>query len=275
MGNRIADLHLARGLDTRNDVTHIPGTQFGTRHHLHLEHTDFIGIILFARIEELHFVALTDDAVHNLEVSDDAPEGVEHGVENQSLQRGFLLAHRMGDTLNDGGKNLFHAHARLARSADNLFTLAAQQLHDFIFHLIRIGTCHVTLVDDRNNLQIVFYRHVEVGYGLRLHALRGVHNEQRAFAGGNGARHLVGEIHVSRGVNQIQNILFLLIHILHLYGMAFDGDTPLFFKVHVIQHLSFSHLYGIGKFQQPIRQGRFAVVDVGNNAKVAYILHCQ
>ena len=31
--------------------------------------------------------------------------------------------------------------------------------------------------------------------------------------------------------------------ILHLYGMALDGDTSFLLKVHVIQHLSVSYLY--------------------------------
>ena len=42
--------------------------------------------------------------------------------------------------------------------------------------------------------------------------------------------------------------------ILHLYGMALDGDTSFLLKVHVIQHLSVSYLYSIGKFQQTVCQ---------------------
>ena len=55
--------------------------------------------------------------------------------------------------------------------------------------------------------------------------------------------------------------------------MAFDGDASLSFKVHVVKHLPFGDLYGIGEFKQPVGQSWLTMVDVGYDAKVAYILH--
>ncbi len=55
--------------------------------------------------------------------------------------------------------------------------------------------------------------------------------------------------------------------------MALDGDAALTFQVHVVQHLSVGHLNGIGEFQQAVGKGGFSVVNMGNNAKVTYILH--
>ena len=62
----------------------------------------------------------------------------------------------------------------------------------------------VDLVDDRDDFQIVVQRQVGVGERLRLHALRGVHHQQRAFAGLQAARDLVGEIDVAGRIDQVE-----------------------------------------------------------------------
>ena len=45
---------------------------------------------------------------------------------------------------------------------------------------------------------------IHVGQRLRFDALRGVHHQQRAFAGGQAARHFVGEIDVAGGVHEVE-----------------------------------------------------------------------
>lgn len=78
---------------------------------------------------------------------------------------------------------------------------------------------------------------IKVGYGLRFDALRGIHNEQGALAGCDGSGDLVGEIHVAGSINQIQNIVLIIKPIIHLDRMAFDGDTPFTFQIHVVEGL--------------------------------------
>jgi hypothetical protein len=56
--------------------------------------------------------------------------------------------------------------------------------------------------------------------------------------------------------------------------MALDGDTALSLQIHIVKQLGL-HIAlanGVGKLQQPICQGAFTVVNVRNNAEVAYIL---
>ena len=271
--NGVTHLHLARSLDAGDDVTHVARTQLVAGHHVHPQHAHFVGIILLAGIEELNLVTLADDTVLYLEIGDNATERIEHRVENQRLQRSILITFGMGNALDNGSQNLFHTHTRLTRCTDNLLTLTTDQFDDFILHLVGHGAGHVAFVDDRDNLQVVLDGHIKIRNSLCLHALRSIDNEQRTLAGSDGARHLVREVHVSRRVNQIQNILLPLVHIFHLDGMALDGDTSFLLQIHVVQHLSFGHLYGIGKFQQAVCQGRFPVVNVGYDTKVTYILH--
>lgn len=111
-----------------------------------------------------------DGAVHNLEVGDDATERVEHGVENQSLQRSFCVTLWMRDALHDGIENLFHALTRLATGTDDVLWVTADEVNDLVLHLVGHGTGHVYLIDNGDNLQVMIDGEIEVGDGLRLYS---------------------------------------------------------------------------------------------------------
>ena len=114
LSDGITHLYLPGVLDTRDDISHIAGTKLLTRHHIHLQHSHLIGIILHTCIEELHMVTLSDHPVHNLEICDDSPEGIEYRVKDKSLQRSLLITDRMRDALNDGIENLFYTFSSLS-----------------------------------------------------------------------------------------------------------------------------------------------------------------
>ena len=56
------------------------------------------------------------------------------------------------------------------------------------------------------DLQVVLQGQVGVGQGLGLHALGGVHHQDGALAGGQGAGDLIVEVHVARGVDEVEGI---------------------------------------------------------------------
>ena len=68
----------------------------------------------------------------------------------------------------------------------------------------RIGRGQVDLVQHRDHFDALLDRGVAVGDGLRFDALRGIDHEQRALAGRERARDLVGEVDVARGVDEVQ-----------------------------------------------------------------------
>ena len=115
--------------------------------------------------------------------------------------------------------------------------------------------------------------HVEIRDGLCLYALRGINDQQGTFAGSYGTGDLVGEVHMSRGINEVQDIFLALVHILHLNGMTLDGDATFALQVHIIEHLTFSHLNGLGKLQHSVSQGRLTVVDMSDDTEVSYMIH--
>ncbi|OPZ73152.1 MAG: hypothetical protein BWY83_00249 [bacterium ADurb.Bin478] len=138
---------------------------------------------------------------------------------------------------------------------------------------VHIDVGQIDLVDDRDDLEVVVDGQVQVGDGLRFNALRGIDDQQCALAGGQAARHLIGEIHVARRVDEVEQIGHAVTgFIFHGDGVHLDGDAPLTLQIHAVQHLVF-HLiarHRAGGLQQPVGQRGFAVIDVGDDAKISY-----
>ena len=179
----------------------------------------------------------------------------------------------MGYALDDGTQYVVYSLPCLARGIDDVVEVATDEVDNLVGHLFGHGVGHVDFVDDWHNLQVVVYGHVEVAYGLGLHALRGVNHQQCAFAGCYRTAHLVGEVYVARRINQVQYILLAAPHVLHLYGVTLDGDASFLLEVHVVEHLALGYLYGLCALEQTVGQGRLAVVDMGDDAEVAYVFH--
>ncbi len=115
---------------------------------------------------------------------------------------------------------------------------------------------------------------IDVRQGLGLDALGGIDHQQRAFARGQRPRHLIRKIHMARGIDQIQLVEPPIAGgVIHSNRLSLDCDSPLSLQLHVVEKLSV-RLTGAdrpGLFQEPVRQGRLAVVDVRNDAEVAHI----
>ena len=86
----------------------------------------------------------------------------------------------------------------LRRHVQCMLGIDADDLLDFLDDLVGIGRGQIDLVEDRQHLEPLLERGVAVGHALRLHALRGIDHQQRALAGREAARDLVGEIDVAR-----------------------------------------------------------------------------
>ena len=100
--------------------------------------------------------------------------------------------------MHDRLENLGHAGPHLGAGEHRARAVEADDLLDLAARLFGLRAGEIDLVDDRNDLEAVLDGEVGVGQRLRLDALRGVDQQQRAFAGGERPRHLVGEIDVAR-----------------------------------------------------------------------------
>src|SRR6266480_8028484 len=76
---------------------------------------------------------------------------------------------------------------------------------------------------------------------------------------------------MARSVEQVQSIALAgFARVTHRHGMRLDCDSPLPFQVHGIKKLIllFPLLDRARALKQPIRQRRFAVIDVRDDAEV-------
>ena len=92
----------------------------------------------------------------------------------------------------------------LCGAEDGEVGIEPQLVVDLVFHPLDIGRRQVDLVDHGDDDEIVLHGGVEVGECLRLHALGRVHEKEHAFARGEGPGYFVGEIDVSRGIDEVE-----------------------------------------------------------------------
>lgn len=81
---------------------------------------------------------------------------------------------------------------------------------------------------------------------------------------------------MSGGINQVKCTAFTIAAgIGQAYALALDGDTPFPLNIHGVQHLiaEMPLVYQAGVFNEAIRQGGFAMVNVGNNTEVSDMNH--
>jgi len=142
----------------------------------------------------------------------------------------------------------------------------AHHLHD----MKKIRADPVHLVDEGNLGNAVFVRLSPDGFGLGLDAGNGAENHHRAVQDTQGPLHLNGKIHVPRRINDM-NLGILPGAGGHRGG---NGDAPLLLLGHPVHDrfavMHFAHFIGFARIKKnPLADGGFSRVDVGDNADVA------
>ena len=261
-GHRVADLDLARVLHRAHEVADLSGGETVDRLLAGREDADFVDRGRDVRAHERDALAGLHAAVHHAHVGDHAAELVEHAVEHERAQGRVRAARlRRRDALHDRLEHLGTPHARLRAH------LAA--------HLLHVGAGEVHLVEDGHDLEVRVHREVGVRHGLRLHALRGVHHEERALAGAHRTAHLVGEVHVAGRVEEVEEVgLTILGVVLHRHRMALDRDAALALEVHGVEGLllQLARADGVRELEDAVRQRGLAMVHMRDDAEVADVV---
>ncbi len=224
---------------------------------------------------ELDLLALPDDAVHHAHQDDHAEIRVVPGVDEHRGERRGAVALGRRDLPDDRFQDLVDADAGLGAREHRLAGVDADHVLDLRAHLLGLRGGQVDLVDHRHDLMVVLDALVDVRQRLRFHALRGVHDQQRAFACSQRAGDFVGEVDMARRVHEVQLIFFAVLgDVVQAHGLRLDRDPALLLDVHVIKDLR-GHLavgQAPGPLDEPVRQRRLAMVDVGDNGKIADML---
>ncbi len=272
VGDGVADLALGEILDVGEHVADLADAEL-----LDLPGLGVVGAELLDRVdaaggEELDLLAAPEPAVDDAHQAGDAAVDVVPGVDQQRLERRLGIPLRRRDVGDDALEQLVDAQARLGRDQHRVRGVDADHLLDLLLGAVGVGRGQVDLVDHRQQLEAAVDREVGVGEGLRLDPLRGVDHQQRPLAGGERARHLVGEVDVAGRVDQVEDVgLAVLGQVVQAHRARLDGDAALALEVHVVEHLGVHLALGErpGPLEQAVGERRLAVVDVGDDREVA------
>ena len=261
-----------RVLETRDQIADLADGQLVDRGLSRSAHADLLDLALVARLHEADLVLGVDRAVHDADQGDDAAVGVEVRIEDQRLERSAGIARRRRDALHDGLEQLVDAEAGLSGREDRVVGGDLQAIFDFRAHALGVGSGQVDLVDGGDDLEVGVHGEQRVGNRLRLDALRGVDDEHRALAGGKRAADLVGEVHVARGVDEVELVgLPVVCLVQDANRLRFDRDAALALDVHGVQNLV-DHIAlgdGMRHLQHAVGQRRLAMVDMGDDREVS------
>src|SRR5206468_12027871 len=136
----------------------------------------------------------------------------------------------------------------------------------------QVGIGEIDLVDHRDDRQALLMREVDVGDRLSLDALGRIDDEERTLASRETARDLVGEVNVAGRVEQVEAVFLAVLRgVTHRNRVRLDRDPAFALKIHRIEELilSLAVMNRAGTLEQTIRQSRFAVIDVRDDAEVA------
>src|SRR5581483_5010538 len=271
VGDGIADLGIGDILHVRHEKTDFAGLQFINFDGLGREDADRLDIESAIVRPESDPLALAQRAFEDAGEHDHPAVGIEPGIKNQGLKLVVGISFGRRNALDDGFQNFRNALTGFGAYEHGVGGVKSDCTFDHFFGASDIGTGKIDLVDDRNNFETIVDGEIGVGKGLGFDALRGVDDEERAFAGSKGAGNFIRKIHVAGGVDKVELVHFAVLGLVrHAHGMGLDGDAAFALQVHGVKDLGL-HLArgkGSGKFEQPVGQGGLAVVDMRDDGEI-------
>ncbi len=218
----------------------------------------------------LDALAGREAAVDHAHVRHHTAVGVVDRVEDHGAGRSIRIALRLGDLLHQPVEEPFDAGTGLARDAQHVGRVAADERRELLGVLLGVGRREVDLVEHRDDVQVILEREIEVRERLGLDALGRVDEQDGALAGGQRSGDFVGEVDVARRVDHVQGEGLAVELPRHPHGLALDRDAALALDVHAVQVLGAHVAVGdhARDLEHAVGEGRLAVIDVGDDAEV-------
>ena len=224
-------------LYTCGDISHLTGGKRRYSPHSGGINTDFHHFEGFAGGEHFYPVPRLHRAVDYAHHRYGAAVIVVIAVENESLERRGRISSGRRQFLHYLPQHVVYAYALFRGDERTACRIQPDDVLYLFLHSVNVRGRKVDLVDDGKYLKVVVEREVDVGQRLRFDALRRVHHEQRALARGKRARNLVGEVHVSRSVYEVESVLLSVVIVKEPARLQLYGDAPLLLDVHVVEEL--------------------------------------
>ena len=273
--HRVAHARVGHALDIRDHEAHVARGQLVEDYGFGCERSESLYLVNLVVCAKANLHARRHTPLHHANEHDGATVNVEPGIENQRLQRRVRRAFRGRHVLHDGFQHVFHTEAALGADQQRIVGRNGQHIFDLFLRVFRLRGRQVDLVDHRKDREVVPRRQKCVCDSLSLYALARIYYKERALAGGKRARDLIREIDVARRVDQIQAIFVPILRgVVQANALRLDRDAALALEVHRVEHLRlhFALAERAGQLEQSVGQGRFAMVDVGDDAEIADVL---
>jgi len=271
----VADPRVGHLFDRRGEEADLARAERVGLLHFRGEHADAVDLVGGVGAHHADAVALGEHAVDEAHQNDDAEVGIVPAVDQQGLERRRAIALGRRQARDDRFQHGGHVEAGLGGNLDGVRGVEADHVLDLLFDLGGLGGRQIDLVEHRHDLVAVVDCLVDVGERLRLNALARVDHEQRALAGGKRAVDLVGEVDMAGRVDQVEHVIPAVARpVIEPHGLRLDGDAALALDVHGIEHLLDHLAVGkpAGQLDQPVGQGRFAVVDMRDDREIADVV---
>ncbi len=274
VGDGVADAGIGDLLDLRGDVADLAGAEHGDLGHLGAEDADAIDLVMRVGPHHADAHALLEGAVEDAHQHDDAEIGVIPAIDQQRLQGRRLVALGRRQALDDRLQHEIDVEAGLGGDRHRLGCVEADDILDLLLDAVGLGGRQVDLVEHRHDLVAGVERVIDVRQRLRFDPLARVDDEKRALAGGERARHLVGEVDVAGRVHEVEDVgLAVLGLVFEAYRLRLDRDAALALDIHRIEHLldHVARRHRPGLLDQPVGERRLAVVDMRDDGEIANV----
>ncbi len=130
VGDGVADLGVADGLDGGGKEAHLAGQQFADLHRLGAKHAHRLDFKRLPIGHQANALALAHHALHHAHQHDDAAISIEPGVEDQRLQWSVGVAGRRRQPFNDGFEDFVNALAGLGAHRNGVGGVQADGFFD-------------------------------------------------------------------------------------------------------------------------------------------------
>ena len=210
-GDRCPHLGVVHVLRAGDQVAHVAGRAARLSGRVFISRTPTSSASkVFPLSKNFTGLALAERPVHDPDVDDGPPIGIEHRVEDQRAAAGRRgLPREAGTRATTASRISSIAEVRLGARQDDVIVRAPDQVLDLVPDRVDHRAREVDLVDDRDDLQPGVDGKIQVADGLRLDPLRGVDDEDGTLARGERAGDFVGEIDVPGGVDEVEDVLSL------------------------------------------------------------------
>lgn len=152
-----------------------------------LHRAAFQHLELRAGRHHFHTRARCNPAVNQAHIDDYALVGVVLAVKDEGAQRRVRVAGGGGDIADDALKHVADICTHFRRNFGGIHRGDTDNVFNFLLCAQRLGGRQVDFIDNRDYFEVVLKGEIGVAKRLGLDALRGVDDEQGAFAGGERA----------------------------------------------------------------------------------------